>query len=60
MKVSIWRALAASPGWAHMMSMSSGDFTMDGGYQPAFVLCGAAASALLVFGIEWFVLRLRN
>jgi hypothetical protein len=30
MKVSIWRALAASPGWAHMMSMSSGDFTVDG------------------------------
>ena len=30
MKVPIWLALAASPGWAHMMSMSSGDLTVDG------------------------------
>jgi hypothetical protein len=25
MKFSIWLALAAVPGWAHMKSMSSGD-----------------------------------
>ena len=30
MKVAVWLALAASPGWAHMMSMSSGDLTVDG------------------------------
>jgi hypothetical protein len=30
MKVPVWLALAASPGWAHMMSMSSGDLTVDG------------------------------
>ena len=30
MKVPIWLALAASPGWAHMKSMSSGDLTVDG------------------------------
>ena len=30
MKVPIWLALAASPGWAHMMSMSSGDLTVEG------------------------------
>jgi hypothetical protein len=30
MRVPVWLALAAWPGWAHMMSMSSGDLTVDG------------------------------
>ncbi|MGA2267902.1 MAG: HupE/UreJ family protein [Bryobacteraceae bacterium] len=30
MRVPIWLALAAWPGWAHMMSMSSGDLTVEG------------------------------
>jgi hypothetical protein len=38
MKVPIWLALAASPGWAHKVS----------------------ASALLAFGMAWFILRLRS
>jgi hypothetical protein len=35
MKVPVWLALAAWPGWAHMMSGSSGDLTLDGARDPA-------------------------